>query len=137
MEVAPPCAGWRHPDSNSVRPRGEGIVEGGDAVEQHVVALRHGDRYGVPHVHADSDADLFFGFGYATAQDRLFQLDYLRRKAREENDSAFLADIGAPAVRELLRRIDVDKVAEELRAALVGENSQHRKKQTLKRLKIR
>ena len=28
------------------------------------------------------DADLFFGFGYAMAQDRLFQLDYLRRKAR-------------------------------------------------------
>src|SRR5437868_6200870 len=60
----------------------------------------------------------------------------LRRKAREEGDAAFVADIGAPAVRELLRRIDVDKVAEELRAALVGENSQHRKKQTLKRLKI-
>src|SRR5256885_2306461 len=40
------------------------------------------DRWGIPHVEADSDADLFFGFGYATAQDRLFQLDYLRRKAR-------------------------------------------------------
>ncbi len=60
----------------------------------------------------------------------------LRRKAREENDAAFLADIGAPAVRELLRRIDVDTVAEQLRTALIGENSQHRKKQTLKRLKI-
>ncbi len=40
------------------------------------------DRWGVPHVFADNDRDLFFGFGYATAQDRLFQLDYLRRKAR-------------------------------------------------------
>src|SRR5262245_521301 len=38
------------------------------------------DRRGVPHVFADSDADLFFGFGYAVAQDRLFQLDYLRRR---------------------------------------------------------
>ena len=39
------------------------------------------DRWGVPHVYAGGDADLFFGFGYATAQDRLFQLDFLRRKA--------------------------------------------------------
>ncbi|MFL5574855.1 MAG: DNA-directed RNA polymerase subunit beta' [Gemmatimonadaceae bacterium] len=60
----------------------------------------------------------------------------LRGKAKEEGDAAFLADIGAPAVRELLRRLDVDKVAEELRAAVVTEGSQHRKKQMLKRLKI-
>jgi penicillin amidase len=39
------------------------------------------DGCGIPHVFADNDADLFFGFGYATAQDRLFQLDYLRRRA--------------------------------------------------------
>ncbi|MEO2033158.1 MAG: penicillin acylase family protein [Planctomycetaceae bacterium] len=38
------------------------------------------DRWGIPHVFADNDADLFFGFGVAMAQDRLFQLDYLRRK---------------------------------------------------------
>src|SRR5215211_5637879 len=60
----------------------------------------------------------------------------LRTKAREEGDTAFNADIGAPAVRELLRRIDVDRVAEELRAAVITEQSQHRKKQQLKRLKI-
>lgn len=39
------------------------------------------DRWGIPHVRAQTDDDLFFGFGYALAQDRLFQLDYLRRKA--------------------------------------------------------
>jgi DNA-directed RNA polymerase subunit beta' len=60
----------------------------------------------------------------------------LKTKAREEADAAFLADIGAPAVRELLRRIDVDKLATQLREELVDENSQHRKKQLLKRLKI-
>src|SRR5258705_12188757 len=57
-------------------------------------------------------------------------------KAKEEGDAAFLADIGAPAVRELLRRLDVDKTAEELRAAVIVETSQHRKKMLLKRLKI-
>src|SRR6187397_978195 len=60
----------------------------------------------------------------------------LRQKSKEENDAAFLADIGAPAVRELLRRIDVDKLAEELRVGVIDESSQHRKKQMLKRLKI-
>ncbi len=38
------------------------------------------DARGIPHIHADNDDDLFFGFGFAMAQDRLFQLDYLRRK---------------------------------------------------------
>ena len=61
---------------------------------------------------------------------------FLKDKAKEEGDSAFFADIGAPAVRELLKRIDVDKVAESLRAGLVDEGSQHRKKQMLKRLKV-
>ncbi len=60
----------------------------------------------------------------------------LRQKAREEGDNAFLGDIGAPAVREMLRRLDVTKVAAELRAEVGQENSQHRKKQLLKRLKI-
>ena len=60
----------------------------------------------------------------------------LRHKAKEEGDSAFRADIGAPAVRELLNRIDVKKLADELRSAVARETSQHRKKQMLKRLKI-
>ena len=34
---------------------------------------------------------------------------------KAEGDAAFHADIGAPAVRELLRRLDVDKTAEQLR----------------------
>ncbi len=60
----------------------------------------------------------------------------LKQKAKDEGDNAFFADIGAPAVRELLKRIDVDKVAAQLRAGLVDEGSQHRKKQMLKRLKV-
>ena len=39
------------------------------------------DKWGIPHVFADSDDDLFFGYGFAMGQDRLWQLDYLRRKA--------------------------------------------------------
>src|ERR1017187_7354092 len=60
----------------------------------------------------------------------------LRIKARDQGDTAFRAEIGAPAVRELLKRIDIKQLAEQLRASVAVETSQHRKKQMLKRLKI-
>src|SRR5438309_2045655 len=66
-------------------------------------------------------------------EDRFLEL---RAKAKAEGDGAFKADIGAPAVRALLERLNVDKLADELREAVAGETSQHRKKQQLKRLKI-
>src|SRR5207249_3703394 len=60
----------------------------------------------------------------------------LRTKAKTEGDAGFKADIGSPAVRALLERINVDKLADELRDSVATETSQHRKKQMLKRLKI-
>ncbi|HSU14007.1 DNA-directed RNA polymerase subunit beta' [Longimicrobium sp.] len=60
----------------------------------------------------------------------------LREKAREEGDTEFKADIGADAVRNLLRQIDVESLAETLREQVAGETSQHRKKMVLKRLKV-
>ncbi|HEY1918176.1 MAG TPA: penicillin acylase family protein [Streptosporangiaceae bacterium] len=39
------------------------------------------DGFGIPHVRASCAADAWFGMGYACAQDRLFQLDYDRRRA--------------------------------------------------------
>jgi DNA-directed RNA polymerase subunit beta' len=66
-------------------------------------------------------------------EDRFLEL---RTKAKTEGDSAFRADIGAPAIRSLLERINVDKLADELRESVSTETSQHRKKQMLKRLKI-
>jgi penicillin amidase len=53
------------------------------------------DRWGIPHVRAGSDRDLFVGFGYATAADRLFQLDYVRRRAQGR-----LAEILGPTAVE-------------------------------------
>jgi len=42
------------------------------------------DARGIPYVEAQNDEDLYFGQGYATAADRLFQMDLLRRTARGE-----------------------------------------------------
>ena len=39
------------------------------------------DRLGVPHVRAKSVHDAFFGQGFATAQDRLWHMEYDRRRA--------------------------------------------------------
>ncbi len=39
------------------------------------------DRAGVPHVYASSTRDVYFGLGFAMAQDRLWQMDRLRRRA--------------------------------------------------------
>ena len=39
------------------------------------------DKYGIPHVKAESSHDAFFGQGYATAQDRLWHMDHDRLRA--------------------------------------------------------
>ena len=39
------------------------------------------DRWGIPHIKADSARDAFFGQGYAIGQDRAFQLELYRRMA--------------------------------------------------------
>jgi penicillin amidase len=39
------------------------------------------DAHGVPHIYASTQDDLFFAQGYVTAQDRLWQMDVLRRSA--------------------------------------------------------
>ena len=37
------------------------------------------DEWGVPHIYADNEHDLFFAQGYVHAQDRLWQMEYNRR----------------------------------------------------------
>jgi len=38
------------------------------------------DTWGIPHITADNESDLFFAQGFATAQDRLFQMDHDRMR---------------------------------------------------------
>ena len=39
------------------------------------------DRWGINHIYAENEADLFFAQGYAAARDRLFQFEVWRRQA--------------------------------------------------------
>ena len=52
------------------------------------VTIRRDDR-GIPHIEASSVSDLFFGQGFACAQDRLWQMDLLRREAEGKLSELF------------------------------------------------
>ncbi|UVJ43842.1 penicillin acylase family protein [Pseudomonas sp. LS1212] len=67
------------------------------------VSVRY-DARGVPHIQAQNEADLYRALGYVHAQDRLFQMEVMRRLARGE-----LAEVlGA-------RMVDTDRLFRSLR----------------------
>ncbi len=61
------------------------------------VTIRRDER-GIAHVTADSETGLFFGNGFACAQDRLWEMDLLRREAQ-----ARLSEVVGPAALPLDR----------------------------------
>jgi DNA-directed RNA polymerase subunit beta' len=58
------------------------------------------------------------------------------RKALEEYGPNFTAEMGAEAVRKLLKTVDVQKLSEELRQEMRDANSEVRRKKMAKRLKV-
>jgi len=80
------------------------------------------DRFGVPHIQADDADDLFFAYGYATAQDRLWQLDYLRRAAYGRLAEIFGADSLGSDIE--VRTIGIGRLAQELEEQLPPESAQ-------------
>ncbi|MBI4641068.1 MAG: penicillin acylase family protein, partial [Candidatus Tectomicrobia bacterium] len=82
------------------------------------------DNYGIPHVKAQSVHDAFFGQGFASAQDRLWHMDYDRRRAYGR--WAEYAGPSAAAQDEMMRRfqigptvkIDYEAINAETRAML-------------------
>ena len=61
------------------------------------VSVRYDER-GVPHIKADNEIDLYRALGYVHAQDRLFQMEMVRRLAQGE-----LAEILGPKLVEVDR----------------------------------
>ena len=53
------------------------------------VTIVRDKQFGVPHIYGDTRAELMFGIGYATAEDRLFFIDVLRHAG--EGDLASFA----------------------------------------------
>jgi penicillin amidase len=74
------------------------------------------DQYGIPHIYAENEDDLFFSQGYIHAQDRLWQMDLNRRIG-----SGRLSEVVGPATLELdrfCRRLGLHRAAEEAAARL-------------------
>ena len=79
------------------------------------------DASGLPHIYAENETDLFVGYGYAMAQDRLFQMDYLRRQALGR-----LAEILGPEAFDydlLVRTIGLHRIAADETARLPTETA--------------
>ncbi len=69
------------------------------------------DRYGVPHIYAENEDDLYFAQGYVHAQERLWQMELNRRIG-----SGRLAEIFGPVAIEadrMSRRIGMHRSAQE------------------------
>lgn len=67
------------------------------------------DRFGIPHVRATSSHDAFFGQGFAHAQDRLWQMEFDRRRAA--GTLAECAGKAALPMDILMRRLQLSESA--------------------------
>lgn len=76
----------------------------------------HRDEYGVPHIFAQSEHDLYFAVGFIHAQDRLWQMELARRAG-----AGTLAEaLGERAVKfdKMFRTIGISKQARAIAASL-------------------
>ncbi len=78
------------------------------------------DPYGIPHIHAEDEHDLMVAVGYVHAQDRLWQMDLMRR-AGEGRLAEVLGD-SAVALDRLFRTIDLRGVAAKIKEQLHPES---------------
>jgi penicillin amidase len=74
-------AGWLYWIARSALPQLDGRVPA-EGISANVRVVR--DGHGIPTIEAATLADLFFAQGYVTAQDRLWQMDAMRRAAAGE-----------------------------------------------------
>ncbi len=74
--------------------------------------------HNVPHIFGETDRDVFFGLGFAHAQDRLWQMQMLRRTAQGRLSEMF----GQRTLRvdELMRRLDIYALA---RASVAAQDA--------------
>ena len=69
------------------------------------------DNAAVPHIFGETDSDVFFGLGYAHAQDRLWQMTMLRRTAQGRLSEVF--GTRTVGIDRLLRRLDLYRLAQQ------------------------
>lgn len=90
------------PDYNSTV-----IVQG---IESEVIVYR--DSFAIPHIYAKSETDLYMAVGFVMAQDRLFQMDLLRRVTLGRLAEIFGADLADHDL--LMRALRITEKSEKL-----------------------
>ena len=78
------------------------------------------DSRGIPHIEASNESDLFFGQGFACAQDRLWQMDLLRRTA--EGKLSEIVGPGALHIDRYMRTVGLGAAARRDAGALRGQS---------------
>src|SRR5258708_39483242 len=73
--------------------------------------------------------------GEAPLKDRELLTEEKFRQMQQEFPGRFVAMMGAEAIKELLKRVDIDTLSKELRVKMKAENSQQKKVKFAKRLK--
>jgi penicillin amidase len=80
------------------------------------------DRWGVPHIYAEDEDDLFFAQGYVHAQDRLWQME-LQRRMGAGRLSEVLGEVTLEVDR-FVRTLGLNRAAEDEWPTLPGETRQ-------------
>ena len=78
------------------------------------------DEFGIPHITAGNEHDLFFAEGYVHAQDRLWQMDVARRAGEGRLSEVF----GSSTLKfdKLFRTVGMEQIAEKLEQNLHPES---------------
>ncbi len=74
--------------------------------------------------------------GDAPLKERELLTEEKFRQLQQEYPGKFVAMMGAEAIKELLKRVDIDALSKELRTKMKNENSQQKKIKFAKRLKV-
>jgi len=74
--------------------------------------------------------------GDAPLKERELLTEEKYRQLQQEYPGKFVAMMGAEAIKELLKRVDIDELAADLRTRMKSENSQQKKIKFAKRLKV-
>jgi DNA-directed RNA polymerase subunit beta' len=74
--------------------------------------------------------------GDAPLKERELLTEEKFRQLQQEYPGKFVAMMGAEAIKELLKRVDIDTLSHELRIRMKSENSQQKKVKFAKRLKV-
>ena len=80
-----------------------------DGLKEEVEVLY--DDYGVPHIYAQNEEDAYFALGYVHAQDRLFQMEMLKRAASGRLSEILGSDL--LKVDKLFRTLGIHQFAKE------------------------